>query len=250
MNRKSFSPRTMIGVILIMWVSSCGGSASSTQSPSSFATQQVIGTAPLPELTSTPEIPEQPEATPLPAIPEQRELTLEYPPKIRAGDSDVVRLTLEVKESGEITPTAVVQGNVVQGQRVEIPNLYSTHHVIVESRFDIAGLEVSPNGLSSQTLEPGQTVVFFWSVRPTEVGKYRGTVWLNLRFVDKVSGEESQRVVSAQPVEIEAVNLYGISANVVRTFGGVGSVVGAVVGFPFFEDIVKYLWSKRRKKRG
>lgn len=239
----------MIVSILIMLLASCGG-ASATQSPSSFPTQQAISTAPIPEFTATPEDPTQPDVIPPPAIPEQRELTLEYPPKIRAGDSDVVRLTLEVKESGEITPTAVVQGNVVQGQRVEIPNLYNTHHVIVESRFDIAGLEVSPNGLSSQTLEPGQTVIFFWSVRPTTVGKFRGTVWLNLRFVDKVSGEESQRVVSAQPVEIEAVNLYGISANVVRTFGGVGSVVGAVVGFPFFEDIVKYLWSKRRKKRG
>lgn len=250
MSQKFLSPRIMIAMFLVMLLASCGGGASATQGPGSYATQQVISTAPLPEFTATPEDPNQPDVTPLPAIPEQRELTLEYPPKIRAGDSDVVRLTLEVKENGDITPTAVVQGNVVHGQKVEIPNLYNTHHVIVESRFDIAGLEVSPNGLSSQTLEPGQTVTFFWSVRPTEVGKYRGTVWLNLRFVDKVSGEESQKVVSAQPVEIEAVNLYGIPANVVRTFGGVGSVVGAVVGFPFFQDIVKYLWSKRRKKRG
>ncbi len=249
MSRKLFSPRIIFAAILMMLIASCGGSPNATP-PSSSSTQQVISTAPLPEVTATPETPEQPEATPLPAIPEQRELTLEYPPKIRVGDSDIVRLILEVKENGEVTPTAVVQGNVVQGQKIEIPNLYDTHHVIVETRFDIAGLEVSPNGLSSQTLEPGQTVTFFWSVRPTEVGQYRGTVWVDLRFVDKVSGAESQRVVSAQTVDIEAVNLYGISANAVRTFGGVGSVVGAIIGFPFFEDIVKYLWSKRRKKRG
>ncbi len=249
MSRKLFSPRIIFAAILMLLIASCGGSPNATP-PSSTSTQQVISTAPLPEVTATPETPEQPEATPLPAIPEQRELTLEYPPTIRAGDSDIVRLILEVKENGEVTPTAVVQGNVVQGQTVEIPNLYNTHHVIVEARFDIAGREVSPNGLASQTLEPGQTVTFFWSVRPTEVGQYRGTIWVDLRFVDKVSGAESQRVVSAQTVEIEAVNLYGISANAVRTFGGLGSVVGAIVGFPFFEDIVKYLWSKRRKKRG
>ncbi len=41
-----------------------------------------------------------------PAIPERRRLTLDYPPHIRAGDSDIVRLTLEVDEQGNLTPTA------------------------------------------------------------------------------------------------------------------------------------------------
>jgi hypothetical protein len=35
----------------------------------------------------------------------------------------------------------------------------------------------------------------------------------------------------------------------VRTFGGVGSVVGAVVGFPFFEDIVKFFFSRRKRRK-
>lgn len=183
----------------------------------------------------------------VPAVPERRLLTLDYPPQIRAGDSDVVRLTLQVDETGNLIPTAVVDGNVTQGEVIEIPNLYESHHVIVEARFDVAGLQVSPPDLSSQTLLPGQTVMFFWSVRPQDVGIYKGTVWLFLRFVDKASGEESQRAVSAQPVEIEAVNLFGIPANVVRVVGGVGSVVGAVVGFPFFEDIVRYLVGRKKK---
>ena len=184
-----------------------------------------------------------------PAIPERRLLTLEFPPKIRAGDSDIVRLKLQVDEAGNITPTVVGEGNVITGEVIEIPNLYETHHVIAEARFDIAGMQVSPPDLSSQTLSPGQTVMFFWSIRPQEVGIYKGTVWLFLRFVDRVSGEESQRAVSAQTVEIEAVNLYGVPARVVRVVGGVGSVLGAVVGFPFFEDVVKYLMKRRKKRR-
>jgi hypothetical protein len=74
-------------------------------------------------------------------------------------------------------------------------------------------------------------------------------VWLFLEFADKVSGEKSQRAVSAQTVEIEAVNLFGVPARVVRVVGGVGSVVGAVVGFPFFEDIVRFLFLRRRKRK-
>jgi hypothetical protein len=173
---------------------------------------------------------------------------LEYPPRIRAGDSDRIRLTLEVDDLGNITPTAVIGGNVVTGDVIEVPNLYETHRVIVEAKFDVAGLEVSPPGLSSQALEQGQSVTFFWSVRPDDVGIYRGTVWLYLRFVDKVSGEESRKTVSAYGVDIEAVNFFGISVHWARTLGVTGSVIGTVVGFPFFEDIVKIVF-KRRKSR-
>ena len=183
-----------------------------------------------------------------PAIPEQRRITLEFPPQIRAGDSDVVRLTLEVDDLGNLTPTAEVAGNVVTGEVVEIPNLYETHNVIAEARFDIAGMQVSPPGLTSQPLAQGQSVSFFWSILPDGVGIYRGTVWLYLRFVERVSGEESQKAVSAQPVEIEAVNFFGLSADLARSFGVVGSVAGTILGFPFLEDIVKFLFRRRRIK--
>src|SRR5688572_23526250 len=51
-------------------------------------------------------------AKPIPAVPETRRLTLEYPPKMRAGvESSIVRLTLEVDDLGNITPTAQFEGN-------------------------------------------------------------------------------------------------------------------------------------------
>jgi len=194
-------------------------------------------------------VPTVPAAMQLPAIPEKRRLTIEFPPQIRAGDSDIIRLTLEVDTLGNITPTAQFEGNAVTGEVVEIPDLYETHNVIAEAKFEVAGMQVSPPDLISQTLSRGQSVTFFWSVRPDEAGVYRGTVWFYLRFVDKVSGEESRKTVSAQLVEIEAVNFLGLPVNVVRTFGGVGSVVGAIVGFPFFDDIVKFILGRRRKRK-
>ena len=236
MSRKIFSPRFVFAFALLIPILACGGLAPSDSAVAPVPTSVVS--------TSQPSI----NSTAQPAIPERRYLALEYPPRIRAGDSDIVRLTLNMDDAGNITPTAVIEGNVVTGEVIEIPNLYETHHVVVEASFDIAGVQVSPPDLSSQTLAPGQAVMFFWSIRPAEVGTYRGTVWLFLRFVDKVSGEERRKAVSAQLVEIEAVNLFGVPAGVVRTVGGVGSVVGAVVGFPFFEDIVKFLFKKRKKQ--
>ena len=181
-----------------------------------------------------------------PAIPERRRLTLEFPPQIRAGDSDRVRLTLEVDDQGNLTPTAEVAGNLVTGEVIEIPNLYETHHVIVGAQFNIAGLQVSPADRVSQSLAPGQSVTFYWSILPGDVGIYRGTIWLYLTFVDMVSGIQTERAISAQPVEIEAVNYLGLSVNTARSFGVVGSIIGTVLGFPFLEEIVKFLFRRRR----
>jgi hypothetical protein len=248
MNKKSFPPRNIFPliaavIVLTFVVLACGAEAAATAP----AATETTSNAPEPT-QSSPSEPVIPEPTAQPAIPERRLLTLEYPAKIRAGDSDRVRLMLEVDKNGNITPTAIVDGNVVNGEVVEIPNLYESHHVIVQAKFDIAGVQVVPDGLSSQTLEQGQTVTFYWSVRPMDVGVYRGTIWLYLKFVDKVSGEESEKTVAAQDVEIEAVNLFGVSANLARILGVGGSLIGTIVGFPFFEDIVKFIWSRRKRR--
>jgi len=256
-NKLHLPPRNIFPVmlavtVLALAILSCGAGAPGTGEEQPVASQ---ATQPAPEEPSEEQPPTiidpvpQPTfslpATSVPAIPEKRRLTLEFPEKIRVGDADIVRLTLEVDDLGNVTPTAVIEGNVVTGEVIEIPNLYETHHVIVESKFDVAGLQVSPAESISQTLSPGQTLNFFWSVRPQETGVYRGTLWLFLHFVDKLSGEESRKTVSAQIVEIEAVNFFGLSANLVRGMGAVGSVVGTVVGFPFFEDIVKFIFKRR-----
>jgi hypothetical protein len=201
---------------------------------------------PLPSVlpTGLPAFTPQPQA----AINESRRLTLEFPSTMRAGDSDIVRLTLEVDDLGNITPTAQFEGNVLAGEVIQMPNLYESHHVIAESRFDIASVEIRPTDLINVPLAQGQTATFLWSIRPPDVGIYHGTIWLYLRFVDKLNGEESRLTVSAQIVEIEAVNLIGLSGSLARTTGFIGSIIGTVIGFPFLEDIVKFLYNKRRRK--
>ena len=216
-----------------------------TEEPADVEPTQLLPVTTLPAVSATAQLPV---FTPQPAIHEARRLTLEFPPTIRSGDSDIVRLTLEVDDLGNITPTAQFEEHVVTGGIVQIPNLYESHHVVAESRFDLAGMEVRPADLISIPLAPGQSATFSWSIRPPDTGLYRGTIWLYLRFVDKLNGEESQITVSAQIVEIEAVNFLGLSGNFARTTGLIGSVVGTIIGIPFFEDIVKYLYRRRAKK--
>ena len=257
MKPSAFFPRVVFILLIALTVFACGGMSSAAPEPpvstDQPAAEEIPPTQSVTLLATPTALPntgggESVSPTSQPVIPERRRITLEFPPQIRAGDSDLVRLTLEVDDLGNVTPTAEIGGNVVIGETVEIPNLYETHNVIAEARFDIAGVQVSPPGLASQPLAQGQSVSFYWSIRPDGVGVYRGTVWLYLRFVERSSGEESQKAISAQPVEIEAVNFLGLPGDLARAFGVVGSIAGTVIGFPFLEDIVRLFLRRRGRK--
>lgn len=200
--------------------------------------------------SALPTRPLQPPSALQPAIPETRRLVLEYPPHIRLGDSEIIRLTLEMDNQGNLTPTAIVEGNVTKGESVLIPNLYKTHNVIAEARLDLAGVEVRPAETISEPLLPGQSVTFYWSVRPHETGHYSGTVWLHLRFLPKAGGQESRKTISAQLIEIEATSFLGLPASVARTTGTIGSLLGSILSFPFLEQIIRLLFRRRKRSEG
>jgi len=184
-------------------------------------------------------------ATQPPAIQEARHLSLEWPPTIRVGDSDVIRLTLEVDAQGRLTPTAQIEGHETHGETVFIPNLYDTHNVLAEARMDMAGVQVTPDGDVSEPLLPGQSVTFFWSVRPQDVGTYRGTIWVHLRFIPHDGGPESRRPLTAQLVEIQAVDFLGLGGIAARLVGGLGTLVGSVLGL---DNLIPWVWKRLRKK--
>ena len=204
--------------------------------------------APLPAAVATRvAVPTQAQVVELPpAVPEMRMLTLEYPPSIRAGDSDRVRLTLEVDDQGNLTPTVSVEGNITQGQVVVIPNVYETHNVLAEARLDLAGVDVRPSETISETLLPGQKVSFFWSVKPSDIGNFKGTVWFYLHFVPKADGVESRQALSAQTIEINSTALFGIKAELARWLGLAGTFIGSILGFPFLEQVLKWVWKRVR----
>lgn len=197
------------------------------------------------EIPTSVGVPEEPK----PAIPESRLLTFEFPPEIRKGDSTRIRLTLEVDDRGNIVPTAEVEGNVVTGEIVEIPNLYDTHLVIAEAQLYLAGMEVQPPGIISENMLPGQSVTFYWIVRPEEAGNYEGMAWLHLRLVPRDGSEEMRIPVSVQFLEIKVKSLFGfLSGSAARGVGALGSVVGSILGFPFVDDLIKWFLGKIRGK--
>lgn len=227
--------------VMTLAVVACGVSALQEVSVDTEAV--ITRSSHLPTSTSTPIRTSVP--TVQPAILEARRLTLEWPGVIRVGDGDIVRLVLDVDSEGNLTPTAQIAGNEIVGETVFVPNLYDTHNVLAESRLDMAGMQVVPSGDVSEPLRPGQSVIFYWSVRPEEAGTYRGIVWLHLRFIPLGGGVESRRPFSAQLIEIRAANFLGLGGNAARVLGGVGTVVGSVTGL---DNVLPWLW-KRLKRR-
>lgn len=184
---------------------------------------------------------------PQPAIPEARRLVLEWPPSIRVGDSDTIRLSLEMDNNGNLTPTAEIAGHETYGENVEIPNLYDTHHILAEARLDMAGLDVSPNGISSQTLLPGRSVTFYWSISPDHASTFRGTVWFYLRFIPLQGGLEGQLPISAQRIEVRGIDFLGLSGRPARILGGIGALVGSVISL---DNIISWLWNVFKRRMG
>ena len=113
-------------------------------------------------------------------------------------------------------------------------------------------MAVRPQGTISEPIAPVEAVTFYWSVRPQESVNYEGTVWLHLRFIpmSTLNGEKESRIpVSVQFVEIEAKSFLGfMKGGAARGIGALGSLVGSVLGFPFVDDFVKWLWRKIRRK--
>jgi hypothetical protein len=176
-------------------------------------------------------------------IPEQRLLTLERPSRIRVGDSDVVRIVLEVDEAGKITPTAFFEDHEIEVQSVEILNLYGTHIVRAEARLEMAGIEVSPSASIDRRLNPGETVEFSWSIVPEDTGTYRGNAWVFLRYIPKQEGDLIEKTLFSQPLEIQAVNLLGLGGRSARWLGAAGTVLTSLFGL---DDIFK--WIRRFRK--
>jgi hypothetical protein len=236
------SPRVFLAVLLLALAAlACNFSAAPPpQSAAPQPTGEPVEVAPQ-------SAGEEPAPPPPPAILEARRLDLEWPAAIRAGDSDVVRLSLEMDEGGDLQATAEFPGHDLRSEIVGIPDLYDTHTVFAEARLELAGVEVAPGDVVRQPLQRGKQVTFYWSVHPPEVGTYRGAVWFTLRFIPLDGGPEIEHPVTVQPLEIRSVNLLGLSGTPARLLGGVGALLGSLLGL---DNVIPWVWKGfRRRKR-
>jgi len=168
---------------------------------------------------------------------ETRRLILEFPTRIRAGDTDLIQLSLVLDDSENVSSMEDATGQSDSDDKN--PDVYDTHRVIANARLDLAGMQIRPSDDISEPLLRGQSVTFYWLIGSREVGVHRGTAWLFLGYVDKVTGEERYKAVSAQILEIEVDKIFGISAPQARILGFLGSTMGFVLAYPSLTATLK-----------
>jgi len=208
--------------------------------PAAEVTTPTLAPTLSPESMATPRPPQV-----LGAFYERRLLTVEWPRRLRQGDSDWVRLRLEVDERGTITPTVTVGEHEIEGQPVYIPDLYDTHHVYVQARLDAVGLHLKPAGMVQEPLQPGQTVELYWTLRGDEAGTYQAVLTARLRLVPRAETSTEREIVLAhQLFQVQVVNFLGLSGFWVRMGGIFSAVLGMLLQVPDLLD----LWERLRRR--
>lgn len=165
-----------------------------------------------------------------PNVPEAGQFRLEFPSRLRSGESGEVRLELI---PGPVNTAASGAGRVVSNP-------------LLEAQLDLAGFSVFPPGEISQPATPGEVTVFQWRVQPSEAGRYEGRLWVHLRFVPEFGApaevEENRRVLTVQRIVVRVVSVLGLDETQTRLAGLLVFGAGLLV---LMEPALEWLRSRR-----
>jgi hypothetical protein len=187
-----------------------------------------------PELQPTP-IP--PEFLPTPGI-EERLVELEYPERIRLGDSDVIRLSLIPSEEGYKVVTEF-EDHTTETLPVEIlrPPGYD---LFAAARIDGVGFNIAPGYEEELYLPPGEPITWRWSIKPLNAGKHRLSLLIKLRWkpADNSTRNVHESVVYSRGLDVLVTSFLGLSQAQAMSTGWVslmfagGAFLAALVARP------------------
>ena len=143
--------------------------------------------------------------------PEQRMVEVEWPPSMRLGDSDVVRLSLIPDTAGYTLKTEFLE-HQGQSQSVRIPRP-DGYFLYAISRLDGVGFTISPEGEQEQYLPEGETVTWRWSLTPRQPGQQRLTLALKLHWLPgaQAAGPERSAVIYSQALDVRVLSFLGLT---------------------------------------
>lgn len=224
-----------LGILGLALIVACSPAATSapqpTEAPSTSATsapaatQELLPTVPAQETsagaasTATPP-PIGPTLTPI--VVEGRVIELEWPMRLRLGDSDSVRLTLVATQEGYVI-TQEFPDNEVLTQTVNVarPAGYELFGV---ARLESVGFAIAPAAEQVTRLPVGETVTWRWTLTPRTAGQQRLTVNLFLRW-EGPEIRESQ--IYSRALTLQVMSFLGLTTGQSMWLGVLGLMVGS-----------------------
>jgi hypothetical protein len=192
-----------------------------TQAP---AFSPTAPTAPQPTATFA-VLPTSPVPTPTSVI-EARLVELEWPPRLRFGDSDVVRLALIPSGEGYTLTTEFPEHQTItQTVTVQRPGGYDLYAV---ARLDGVRFNLSPIGDQERYLPPNEVVTWRWSLTPRAPGQQRLSLALLLRWKPSpgTAGMVSESEAFTKSLDISVTSFFGLTRGQAMTTGLAGLILG------------------------
>ncbi len=184
--------------------------------------------------------------TPTPFI-EERKIEIEWPPDMRLGDSDIVRLSLIPTQNG-YNPQVEFEEHNLEVKSTEIP-YRAGFEAFAIARMDAVGLQFSPKGDQEQRIIEAQILNWRWSISPQNSGTHRLSLQLRIRWVPIGDGRTEEVNIWDSGIEVNVSAPLGIGAPQARTLGAVGILVGGAMALPLAEFAARRRLERTRASR-
>jgi hypothetical protein len=226
--------------VMLLFVAACSAGVGPEQPGIDFRTPSPFPTEPFP-VTEEPPVP-----TSTPFI-EQRFIEVEWPPNMRLGDSDIIRLSLIPTEGGHI-PQVEFEQHDLDVQTTEIPHLAGFEAFAI-ARMNAVGFQYSPEGDQEQRVIQTQILNWRWSISPENPGTHRLSLQLRIRWEPIGEGRTSEVNIWDSGIEVKVKAPFGIEAPQARMLGVVGILVGVAMALPLAEFATRRRLERIRASR-
>ncbi|MGH2523963.1 MAG: hypothetical protein ACRDH2_15765, partial [Anaerolineales bacterium] len=192
----------------------------------------------LPAATSTPAATQA--ATP---AAEERVVELEWPPQMRLGDSDLIRLSLIPFKDGYLVTTEFADHQTVTST---VPVARSGgYDLSAVARLDATGFVFSPPGEQALGLPPEEPATWRWTLTPRTAGQHRLSIALRLRWTPQPGNPNPLREtqIYSKGLEVRVTSFFGLTTRQAAFTGLVGLAFGSTLSLP----LAAYLLRPRRK---
>jgi hypothetical protein len=215
----------------------------STEAPAAEEATRIPATSPIEQ----PSLPALPTSTPAPTLTpsilysptpstletpfiEKRIVEIEWPPRIRLGESDVIRLSLIPSLDGyTITTEYPEHQTITQTVNLTRPGGYELFAI---ARMDGVGFNYSPHGDQVQYVPPGEPLHWRWSLKPETSGLQRISIILKLRWRPLKGDLAGIREVAVYTtsLDVQVISFFGLTQAQALLTGLVGLFFSSGLG--------------------
>jgi hypothetical protein len=156
-------------------------------------------------------------------------LEVRWPTKVRSGDQYPIHMTILIDGNQEELSNLDKSGFRYDSLRTISLLNNRKNHLLAEARLEMSEALVNPDEIISQPVLSGKPVTFSWRVQPNRLHTNSGILWLYLQEVS-ISGEaEPRQPIMAKTIEIQTIDLIGLTGRGARMIGGFGSLLAMIL---------------------